>query len=678
MRYDPARSSWGGCMSIDVSRPAGRSGRGNVLAAIAAIGLGSLLAVCSAVDAQGTAAGAAGAAAPAATAAAAAKAPAANRGRGPAGTEVGFGIFQNTCLACHGNPAYKNAPPPAVLRSYSPERIYTALTSGAMKAVGDTLTDDQRRLVAQAVAGRLLGTSRQGDASAMADHCSANPPMQPPAAAPAWNGWGNNTDNTRFQPAAAAGLTAADLPRLKLVWAFGLPNSTSSYSQPTVVSGRVFVGSDTGYVYSMDAKSGCVYWSFMAPSGVRNALQVQSLTVHGRKRDVVFFGDLKANVFALDARTGAQLWTTHVEQQYTDRVTAPPAYYDGKLFVPISSWEEFSAASLDYPCCTSVGEIVALDAHTGKKLWNTYVIPQRPRPTHKNSKGVQQFAPAGGSVWNTPAVDPERHAIYFGTGDATTHPAAKTSDAVMALDMRTGRMLWYHQITSGDAFLGGCYGKTRTDNCPPTEGPDWDVPDSPILTKLPNGHRLIVVGTKPGDVLAFDPDHDGKLVWRTNVTGQLAKRLPFGSKAAFAQTGIQWGGAVDQGNVYYGLKNGGGLAAIQISTGKRLWQVPVDAGSGSGYTARVGHESPATTIPGVVFLGSSDGTLIAASTQDGHVLWSYNTDRSFDTVNEVPAHGGAMGSQGITVVDGMVFAGSGYSILGAAHPGNVVLAFAPQ
>jgi polyvinyl alcohol dehydrogenase (cytochrome) len=601
---------------------------------------------------------------------------AAARNRGlSAGTEQGFGIFERNCVACHGNPKVSNAPTPEVLRTYSPERIYTALTSGPMKTVGDTLTDNERRLVAQAVAGRLLGSAARGDAKYMADHCSANPPMRAPSAGPSWNGWGNSPDNTRFQPAEAARLTAADLPRLKLVWAFGLPDSTSSYSQPTVVSGRVFVGSDTGYVYSMDAHTGCVYWSFLAQAGVRNALTIESLRIQGQQRDVAFFGDLKANVYALDARTGMQLWSAHVEKQYTDRVTAPPAYYNGRLFVPISSWEEFSAASLSYPCCTSVGEIVALDARTGHKLWNTYVIPERPHPTHKNSQGVQQYAPAGGSVWNTPAVDPKLHAIYFGTGDATTSPAADTSDAVMALDMRSGRILWHYQITTDDAFLGGCFGKTRTDNCPPTEGPDWDVPAPPILHTLPNGHRLLVVATKPGDVLAFDPDQHGKLVWRTNVTGKLAHVMPFGP-AQFRQTGIQWGGAVVGDNVYYGLKVDGGLAAIHIPDGQRLWQVPIE----TGYGQRVGHESPATAIPGVVFLGSADGTIVAASTDDGHVLWTYSTNRAFDTVNKVPAHGGAMGSQGITVVDGMVFVGSGYSIMasGPVQSGNVVLAFAVQ
>jgi polyvinyl alcohol dehydrogenase (cytochrome) len=607
-----------------------------------------------------------------ASAQAAGRAPAPDKGL-TAGTEQGFAIFQNTCLSCHGNPNVKGAPDPSVLRSYSPERIYAALSTGAMKAVGDQLSEEQRRLVAQAVAGRLLGTSPQGDYKFMADHCAANPPLRSPTSGPSWNGWGNNLGNTRFQPARAAGITAADLPHLKLKWAFGLPNSTSAYSEPIVVSGRVFVGSDTGYVYSMDARTGCVYWSFLAQAGVRNALRIENIAVQGRRRNVALFGDLKANVYALDARTGAQLWSTHVEDQYTDRVTAPPAYYDGKLFVPISSWEEFSAASLDYPCCTSVGEIVALDAHTGKKLWNTYVIPQRPQPTHKNSKGVQQYAPAGASVWNTPAVDPKRDAIYFGTGDATTDPAAATSDSVMALSMKSGKMLWHYQITSGDAFLGGCYGDSHTDNCPATEGPDWDVPAPPILYQSANGQRLIVVATKPGDVLAFDPDRQGKLVWRMNVTGKPAERLPFGP-AAFRQTGIQWGGAVDGANIYYGLKVGGGLAAIRIADGMRLWQVPIEAHSGE---QRVGYDSPATAIPGVILLGGSDGSLVAASSRDGRILWSYQTNRAFETVNHVPGHGGAMGSQGITAAGGMLFVGSGYSVgqSGVAHSGNVVLAF---
>lgn len=581
------------------------------------------------------------------------------------GTEVGFGIFQQTCLSCHGQAAYPQAPSPAQLRSYSPERIYAALSSGAMQAVGMKLTDVQKRLVAQAVAGRLLGSAAQGGASSMQNRCSANPPLGDPAHSAQWWGWGNGIDNTRFQSGRAAGLTAAQVPQLKLRWAFGLPNSTSAYSQPTVADGRVFIGTDTGFVYSIDAHSGCVYWSYAAESAVRNAPILEPIKGHPGTHEALYFGDLKANVYALDARTGALLWKTHVDEQYTTRVTATPAYYEGRLYVPISSWEEFSARSLDYPCCTAVGNVVALDAGSGRRLWRTYVIAQRPRPVRKNSRGVQQYAPAGGSIWNTPAVDPRRHAIYFGTGDGTTYPAPDTIDAVMALDMRTGRRLWSFQTTRGDSFLVGCRGDNITENCPQTEGPDWDIPVSPILARLPDGRRLVVVATKPGDVLALDPDAGGKLVWRMNVSGKLAgDLLPPSGRVS----GMMWGGAVVGQTVYYGL-TGGGLAAIDLASGRLLWQQAL-----SQAAARVSDATPVTAIAGVLFVGSADGHLFAVDAADRRVLWSYDTAHPFDTVNGVPAHGGGMSSQGFAVADGMLFAGSGYSVT-SAHPGNVLLAF---
>ncbi len=368
----------------------------------------------------------------------------------PNRTLVGWGIFQKTCLACHGKPEYSQAPSPATLRTFSPERIYDALTTGPMKAVGATLTDTQRRLVADAVSGRMIGSTAKGDAKDMPNRCAANPPMSDPAASPSWNGWGNNMHNTRFQPAKAAGLTAAQVPNLKLKWAFGIPNAINGYSEPVVVSGRVFFGSDTGYIYSLDAKTGCVYWSFAADGGVRNALTIKPMTMNGKTIYVAYFGDLRANMYAVNAQDGTLIWKTAADPEYFSRITAPPAYYHGKLFVPISSWEEFSASVLTYSCCTSVGSVVALDANTGKHLWQSYVIKERPKPTRKNSMGVQQYAPAGGAVWNTPAVDPRHNAIYVGSGDGTTYPAPDTIDALLAMDMDTGKILWSYQSETGD------------------------------------------------------------------------------------------------------------------------------------------------------------------------------------------------------------------------------------
>ncbi len=590
------------------------------------------------------------------------------QGGGRVSTEAGFGVFQQRCLGCHGNPAYERAPSPAALREMAPERIYAALTDGVMKPVGDTLTDEERRLVAQAVAGRLLGSSGSGDAAAMPNACASNPSYSL-GAGPAWNGWGADLANNRFQPTGAAGLTARDVPNLKLKWAFGLPDSTSSYSQPTVAAGRLFVGTDTGQVYSLDAATGCVHWSFHARSAVRNA----PVLGPGRTGPVVYFGDLKANVYALDARTGSQLWTTRVEEHFTDRVTAAPALYQGRLYVPISSWEEYSARSLDYSCCTSVGAVAALDAATGRRIWKTYVISPRPRPTRLNSKGVQQYGPAGGSVWNTPAVDPRRGAIYFGTGDATTFPAATTSDAAMALDMASGRVLWSRQAHRRDSFLVGCNGQGVTDNCPKVQGPDWDIPASVILKRLSGGRRLLLVGTKPGDVLALDPDRKGALVWRVNVSGgPLAGDGPTPAGKP-RPSGIQWGGSADDRTVYYGL-TGGGIVALDIASGKRRWFSPMDDLTGPEPVAR---GAPASGVPGVIFAGGSDGSVVAVSTSDGRRLWRTETAGSFDTVNKVAAHGGSIISIGPTVAGGMLFIGSGYAVAGG-HPGNVLLAYSTQ
>ena len=567
-----------------------------------------------------------------------------------AGTETGFATFQTRCMSCHGNPNVPRAPQPAAIRQMSPERIYDALTTGPMKSQGDALTEDQRRMVAIFMSGRPFGTLQQGSADQMPNRCASNPEMAAPDPARDWNGWGGDPSNDRYR--TRSGLTAADAPRLKLKWAFGYPGGLSAFGQPTVVAGRVFVGADTGYVYSLDARTGCVYWSFQAKGAVRSAVKVAPLK-GGRLG--VFFGDFHANVYGLDAQTGRELWTTPVSSHFVARITAGIAAYGGRLFVPVSSSEEFTAASLDYPCCTNDGSVVALDAATGRHLWTAWVVPT-PKPTRKNSRGVQQYAPSGGSVWNSPTVDPRRGAIYFGTGDAETDPAPSTTDAVLAVDMKTGRRLWSYQAAANDSFLGGCSGPQRTDNCPKVNGPDLDIGNSPILQTLPGGRRVLVTGTKDGHVFALDPDHGGRLLWNVKV-------LQPGARSA---GGIFWGGAADGAKAYYGLA-AGAMTAVQLKDGRRVWYQPLSKANNSAATS---------AIPGVAFEGGMDGVLHALSTADGRELWSYDTSRPFETVDKVEAHGGGLGSAGPTVADGMLFVGSGYAVVGD-KTGNVLLAFAP-
>jgi polyvinyl alcohol dehydrogenase (cytochrome) len=597
------------------------------------------------------------------------------------GTELGFAVFQQHCVACHGNAAYERAPTPATLRAMSPERIYTALTTGIMKSVGDTLSDEDRRRVSESLAGQLLGSEQAGDANKMPNRCPGNPPLREVGKAD-WNGWGNGTENHRFQSAAAAGLTATSVVHLKLKWAFGYPGGTSAYGQPTVVGGRVFVGTDTGYIYSLDAASGCVYWSYRTEAGVRNAMTVgPTRTAAGRVRYAVFFGDLKANTYAIDAHDGVELWKTHVEENFATRVTAAPALYDGRLYVPISAWEGFQARVPDYPCCTAVGSVSALDANTGKLIWKSYTITERPHPTHKNLRGVQQWAPAGVPVWNTPTIDTKRHAVYVGTGDASTYPAPATSDAILALDLATGKPLWSHQVYAGDSFIVGCEGAGRTENCPQVVGPDWDIPMSPMIKTLATGKTLIVFATKAGDVLAIDADGRGEPVWRVDVErkavasaggGGGGRSDAGGASIVSAYRGPIWGGALDGEYAYVGC-GGGAIAALRLTDGQRKWCTPLNATPDN----KVAYSAAVTVIPGVLFVAGSDGRLWALSSDDGHALWNFATARPFDTVNSVPARGGSIVSAGATVVGGMLFVGSGYGVV-SETPGNVLLAFSVQ
>jgi polyvinyl alcohol dehydrogenase (cytochrome) len=550
----------------------------------------------------------------------------------------------------------------------SPEKIYDALTTGVMKPQGDTLTDDQKRMLATFLSGRPLGSAQEGDAKDMPNHCATNPPLADPAAGPSWNGWSPDLVNTRFQNAKAAGLTADQVPHLKLKWAFGYPTGLSAYGQPTVVSGRVFVGTDIGYVYSLNASTGCVYWSYQAKGAVRSAVTVARVQGNGATKYAAYFGDAHANVYGVDAQNGQPLWSTRVDDHFVARITAAPKVYNSVVYIPVSSSEEFSSSVLDYPCCTSRGSIVALDANTGRQIWKTYVV-DTPKPVRKNSKGVQQYAPSGGSIWNSPTIDAQRNAIYFGTGDGQTEPAPDTTDAVMALDLKTGSVLWFYQAQAGDAFMGGCSGPTRTDNCPSVNGPDQDIGNSPILRKLPDGKSVVVFGMKDGTVTALDPDQKGAVVWKVHVID-----IPKGQENSFFArlNGIVWGGAADDQNVYYGLQSGG-MVALKLATGDVVWRATFPKPAG----ARVVNSAAATAMPGVVFVAGSDGKLQALSTADGQILWEYDTAKPFETVNKVQARGGAISSIGPTIVNGMLFIGSGYAVTGS-NSGNVLLAFSPE
>ena len=579
-------------------------------------------------------------------------------------TTKGAVLFEAHCASCHGNPS-SATPAPEVLSLWkmTAEAIYAA-QSKAPHASLTGLADDDWREVAFYLGRRRVDIGKITDAKLMPNQCPGNSPIGDLSSKPLWNGWGNDVSNARFQSAKAAGLSADKVPNLKLKWAFGFPGAEEVYGQPTVAGGRVFLGVDTGAVYSIDAETGCVYWSYQADAGVRTAISIGPVKGKGAAKYGVYFGDIRANVYMLDASTGKEIWKVKVEDHPVAKITGAPMLYEDRLYVPVSSQEERSAGwSTVYPCCTFRGSVVALDAANGHTIWKTYPVQDPPKPTQKNPNGVQQYGPNGGAVWSTPTIDAKNHAIYIGTGDAYTKPVSKNTDAIMALDLKTGKVMWSVQDTEADAWLSGCGGEIKSENClPPSEiGPDYDFGASPILKTLTNGHRILVAGQKSGMVWGHDPDRDGTVVWKA----QLVKKLALGM--------ITFGGAADDQNAYFGLRTGG-VAAVRMDTGEQKWFTPIEPAKGPGPK---GETSAITAIPGAIFSGGWDGMLRAFSTEDGHLLWEYNMIRDYETVNHVPAKGGSMAAPGPTVAGGMVFVGSGY-VFGAGTPGNALLVFAAQ
>jgi polyvinyl alcohol dehydrogenase (cytochrome) len=576
-------------------------------------------------------------------------------------------LFEERCATCHRNPGVaraagaEQAPDMDALRKLSPETVYAAMTMNPTPAHAQAqadLMDIVKRGFAEFVGGHKLGSVPAGDPKAMSNQCAATAKFSNPSAGPSWNGWSPDATNARFQSAKAAGITATQVPNLKLKWAFGLPNAASLYSQPTVAGGRVFFGADTGYVYSVDAKTGCVAWGFQAAAGVRNAISVGPVKGHGSSAFAAYFGDLRGNVYALDAVTGKPLWIVSVDPHPLAAVTGSPILSKGRLYVPLASREEAAGGGPDYPCCTFRGSIVALDADSGKQVWKTHIISEEAKPTKKNSRGVQLYAPSGAGIWDTPTVDEPRGVLYIGTGDAYSKPPVpSTTDAVMALDLATGKPRWTVQHTPNDAWLVGCETNNPSENCPTNIGPDWDFGDSPIMRTLNDGRTIVISGQKSGEVYAQDV-RDGKVIWKATLVEKLARGE------------ITFGGAADDQKAYFGTRSGV-IWALDLKTGEKKWTTPIaqTPQRQSGQTAAL------SVIPGVVFSGGSDGVLRAFATADGKQMWEFDTVRDFMTVNGVSGKGGAMGAPGPTIAGGMLFVGSGYTGLGNGRGGNVLLAF---
>jgi len=576
-------------------------------------------------------------------------------------------IFYERCASCHVPVTESDgrAPPVEALAQRSRRSITVALASGSMWIQGLSLTHAEHAalaefLVPDDVAGRAPDLSG-------ANMCKSVKPLDARINEPSWNGWGVDSKNARYQTNTT--LNASNIPKLKIKWAFGLQDMSTTFGQPTIVGGRMFLGTGNGMVFALDADEGCTVWTYKADASVRTAPNIQKID----GRYMIFFGDSMGNLYGNDAETGKGIWKVRHDDYRLSKIVGALQYHDGKLYVGLNGNEDVAAGDLMYPCCTYRGSVISMDAKTGALIWKTYTVKEEPVFIKKRSNGVDMFGPAGAGIWTSPTLDPKHNLVYVTTSDCHVDPASDACDAIIAYSMDKGKRMWIFQATEGDGFNIACVrpDRDKIETCQ-KGAPDSDFASSAILSERPNGKRILLAGQKSGVMHAVDAD-TGKVLWQTRV----------GLNALAG--GIVWGSAADDKAVYVasltpltdeaGKKIGPpGLTALDIDTGKVLWRAftpekPTCAGQPrctGGLAAAV------TLIPGAVIAPSKDGQLRAYSTKDGAVLWDYNALRDFETVNGIKAFGGSFGSAGATVAGNSLYVGSGYR---GDPKGNAVLAF---
>jgi polyvinyl alcohol dehydrogenase (cytochrome) len=578
---------------------------------------------------------------------------------------IGKQAFLATCQTCHKDTINSLVPGQSILSTMSPRAILAALDNGKMRQQGAGLTPRQRQAVAEWLTNR--GIRPLAFPQSAYTHFSIPGSNQPIAH---YSGWGGNKEGTGFRTAAQAGISVANLGTLKLQWAFAFPDGTITRSKPAVVGDWLIVGGQFGDLFAINKYSGKIGWHFTASAAIRGAIAV----VPTANSLIAYFADFSTNVYAIDVRTGKLLWNKRAGFEQQSATTGSVAVSGGKVFVPITSLEVASAVNGNFDCCTSSGALVALDAANGNEVWRHRVITQPATQSGKKKNGKPFYGPAGAPVWCSPTIDEKRGLVYIGTGENYTYPATNTSDAIQAIDMRTGRLVWNFQATRDDAYNAAC---PYFLNCPEKPGPDLDFGMAPILVKGTDGNDLLLAGQKAAVVYALSPG-SGRLIWKTRV----------GKGGALG--GIHWGMATDGKQVYAANADNllvldqadssqhpaPGLFALDIHSGKIVWRTAPPAGPPDRRWLAANSAAPAV-IPGIVFAGALDGHIRAYATGDGKILWDFNTAKEFESTNGIKGKGGSIDGPAPVISDGMLFVNSGYGMFGQID-GNLLLAFSVE
>lgn len=479
--------------------------------------------------------------------------------------------------------------------------------------------------------------------------------------------WGIDLASTRLQ--TRTHINALNVEHLELHWAYGL-SSDQPRSYPLVTQDTIIIGDGGRGLVALDRDTGCVRWELPHKGQIASAIVAQSTDAG----TTLFFTDRTAGVYAVDGASGKLKWRSAPGDNPIPMYSGTPLVHAATVFVPLSSVEIGLTANPFYGCCTTSGGMAAVDASTGATKWHLRTIPDAPVVTGRHYGFVEEYGPSGAPVWGAPTLDVKRGLLYFGTGQNYSHPTTKTSDAIFAVDVRDGSVRWIRQFTENDAYNIACEVTANHPNCPDPLGPDLDFGAPPILTRLAGGQDVLIAGQKSGDVHAMNPD-TGAVLW--------TRRIGRGG----ALGGIHWGMAANEalGLVFVPISDIGvgrmtgpgesraGVYALDMATGEIRWshartprcpQRECDAGVSAAITATAD----------LVFAAGLDGQIEALDSATGELLWTYDSLQAYESVNGVPARGGAIDAHGPLLADDLLVISSGYGSF-QQQGGNALLVF---
>jgi polyvinyl alcohol dehydrogenase (cytochrome) len=605
-------------------------------------------------------------------------------------TPPGQAIYQARCASCHDNPGTTRAQTLAVIRGTDPAQLRAALTGdGVMAPMAAGLSGtDLRQLIGWLTADQAADTSWTTAIACPADLKTVN------VSAPVVKaGFGVNQKSTRSMTAKEAGLKTSDMASLEIAWAIGFPRTQSTGTGVSVMGDTAFV-SGGGRLLALDAVSGCVRWSHDVLS--RNTPAIGE--IDGRK--VVALATGNGEVHVLDAGTGALVWKADGKPKNgIGSIRGGVVIHRDKVIVPISASGVGAGMNPKFECCDGHGAVVALSAKDGSRVWEYHTLKDADYNGQVNSLGVKQRGPSGAPIWSVPTIDAKRNRVLVTTGENTSHPGTNTSDAVIAIDLDTGKEAWVFQAMEADIWnmacdsrtphdtLGGATGEGRTNgpNCPYLfggQGRDFDFGAAAVLAKGPGGKDIILAGQKSGDVWALDAATGGKL-WNQRV----------GEGTALG--GVHWGIATDGKRVFAPMNDPirllppphvakPGLYAFDVKTGKPAWShaaIPSCEGARGKEVATCaqmyGYSAAPLVVDGAVIASNLLGEVFVFDAKSGKLLKQIDTYGPVATINGVAGKGGAIDSHAISAGAGTVFVASGYGAFNQA-PGNVLIALRPK